>query len=228
MDILKIYEDLQRMQVKVDQLPMLNEGYRFYLERRKMGWIPIEPPCRLVYRHKNTVSMVIMPFLIPEYANKIWGIEVCGVMFSLTYDEVRMYTDRDVNDNLQEQSEFLFGKKGCEERRLELPILSNFILFRRNHEAVEDTLTLLTYQGVKVKDFGNSRYWIGVKDSSELPLVTKFDGQRYLSPFRDKIGKVRPVLHASTRLDCFCAIDNKFAVPKQEAFEKCLQMISED
>ncbi len=213
------------MQVKVEQLPMLNEGYKFYLERRKMGWIPLEPPCRLVYRHKNTVSMVVMPFLIPEYSDKIWGIEVCGVYFSLSYEEVRVYTDRDIADHLQEQTEYLFGRAGSEKRRLELPTYNNFTLFKRNNEAVEDTFTLLTYQGVNVKDFGCSRYWINQKNVP-IPLVTKFDGKRYLPPYKDKIGKVRPVLHASSLYDCFCAIDNKFAVPKPEAFEKCLQMIS--
>jgi len=226
MDILKIYEDLQRMQVKVEQLPMLNEGYKFYLERRKMGWIPLEPPCRLVYRHKDSVSMVVMPFLIPEFADKIWGVEVLSVYFSLSYEEVRVYTDRDIDDHLREQTEYLFGKDGSEKRRLELPIYSNFALFRRNHAAVDDTFTLLTYQGVNVKDFGCSRYWINQK-GSDIPLVTKFDGQRYLPPYKDKIGKVRPVLHASTKYDCFCSIDNKFAMPKPEAFEKCMQMISE-
>lgn len=215
------------MNVKVEHLQSLNDGYRFYLERRKMGWIPIEPPCRLVYRYKKTVSMVVMPFLIPEFANKIWGVEVAGVYFSLGYEEVRMFTDRDVADNLQEQTEFLFGKEGSINRRLELPIYNNFALFHRNREAVDDTFTLLTYQGIQVKDFGNSRYWISQKDS-ELPLVTKFDGERYLPPYRDKIGKVRPVLHANTLYDSFCSIDNKFAMPKPEAFEECLRKISED
>lgn len=226
MDIINVYETLKSLEVKTTQLPTFNQGYAFYLERRAMGWIPIEVPCRLVYRYRDTVSMIIMPFLIPKYAEKIWGFEIFGVLYGLNYEKVQAFTNKDVECHLMEQTELLFGKENSIQRRLELPIFDNLVLLRKKHTQVEDTLSLLTYAGVKVKDFGPSRYWIRDRNSDD-PLVSKFDGSKYLPPGKDKIGRVLPVLHANTRLDVFCGIDNKFATPKQEDFEKCMKMLEE-
>ena len=226
MEVFRVYESLQHLGVNEANLQNFVQGYEFYLERRKMGWIPIEPPCRLVYRTKDPLSMVIMPFLIPEYAEKIWGIEVCGVMFCLLYDEVKLKPERDVLAFLEEKNKGMFGKEYYQKRSLELPIFSNLTLFRKYHTAVDDTFTLLTYNGVKFKEFGESRYWISDKNS-DVPLITKFDGERYLPPFSDKRAKLRPVLHASIQYDVFCAADNKFVTPKREAFDKCMLKLSE-
>ena len=241
MDVLRIYESLRDAGINESNLQELVQGYKFYLERRKMGWVPIEPPCRLVYRTKDPFAMVAMPFLIPEYADKIWGISVCGVYFSLTYKEVKTRPEKGVMSYLDEMSERMFGENYWMKRRLELPTYSNFMLLRKFRLAIDDTFTLLTIlkealnnanprgsaSKVRFSEFGESRYWISDK-SSEVPLVTKFDGQQYLPPFEDKRAKIRPVLHADARLDVFCAIDNKFATPKKEKFETCMLKLSEE
>ncbi len=224
-NILRIYESMQKFGVKDTELEDFSEGYQFYLERRRMEWIPLEHPCRLVYRTKSAISMVIMPFLIPMFANKIWGIEVCGVIFSCSHKEAKSRNDGDVSAYLDILSQKEFGEDWVK-RRFELPIYNNFLLFKRYEAAVEDTATLLAYHNVHFKDFGNSRYWISDKNC-EFPLLTKFDGERFLPPFKDKHGKLRFVLHANPNLDCFCAINNKFATPKTEALENCLRMLCE-
>lgn len=227
MDILRIYEALYKFGVNDASLQNFVQGYEFYLERRRMEWIPLEPPCRLVYRTKDPYSMVVMPFLAPEYTRRIWGIEACGVYFCLTYEEVKLRPDKDIMAHLDDMSARMFGdEEYWRNRRLELPIYSNFALFKKYHSAVDDTLSLLTYSGVKFKEFGESRYWISDKNS-EVPLITKFDGERYLPPFSDKRAKIRPVMHVDVRRDALCAIDNKFATPKKELFDACVSKLAE-
>lgn len=227
MDILRIYESLRDAGIKKTDMQEFVQGYEFYLERRKMGWVPIEPPCRLVYRTKDPYAMVIMPFLIPEYANKIWGVELGGVCFGLLHREVTIRPEKDVAYFLNEMNVRMFGEEYQQKRSLELPVYGNFVTLRNNHMAVDDTFTLLTYCGVQFKEFGESRYWISDKNY-ETPMVTKFDGAMYLPPFSDKRAKLRPVLHVSAKLDLFCSIGNLFATPKKEKFEACMLKLAEE
>lgn len=225
MNTLRVYEQIQELGVNENNLEKFVLAYMFYLNRKRMGWIPIERPCRMVYRLKGTTAMVVMPFIIPKYIKHIWGIEVNGVYYCLRRMVVTAYAPKFVYDELKAETAVMFGEN-AEQRPLELQTFANLKSAYECEEIIADAMMLLYYNGVKSNPLAQSRYWV-TNGKSKTPLVSHKDtSQGLIKPYQFKTAKLRPILHANTKLDFFCAL-NDFDAPKQEAVDKCVKRLEE-
>ena len=71
MDIFKIYDQLSDAKIAPNEMRNLYEGYLTHLALKNCEWTSM--PCRLVYHQPNSVSMVVLPFFVPQLSKLIWG-----------------------------------------------------------------------------------------------------------------------------------------------------------
>ncbi len=224
MDIFKIYDQLSDAKIAPDDMRDFFDGYLTHLALKKCEWL--WTPCRLVYRQPNSVSMVVLPFFVPQLCKLIWGIEVDGTYLSLEERKSEEHFNGYLVTQAWGDSAVFFGPELAKQRSFALPTASN--LERLWHpqvmEDIDDTLTMLTRAqytyGMKISFFHENLYF--VKTSPNEPQ--KAYSSREEMPVPTKSAIVRYVLHADNDRDCFCSV-NRFGVPNWGVVQKCMEQL---
>ena len=224
MDIFKLYDQLSAANIAPDDMRNFFDGYLTHLALKKCEWVCT--PCRLVYRVPNTVSMVVLPFFVPQLSKLIWGIEIDGIYLSLEERKSEEHFNGYMVTQALGDSALFFGPELAKQRSFALPTASNlaYLWHPMVMEDIDDTLTMLaraqyTY-GMKISFFHEDVYF--VKTSPNEPQ--KAYSSRDEMPIPTNSAKVRYVLYADNDRDYFCSV-NRFGVPNWGALQKCMEQL---
>ena len=123
MDIFKLYDQLSAANIAPDDMRNFFDGYLTHLALKKCEWVCT--PCRLVYRVPNTVSMVVLPFFVPQLSKLIWGIEIDGIYLSLEERKSEEHFNGYMVTQALGDSALFFGPELAKQRSFALPTASN-------------------------------------------------------------------------------------------------------
>lgn len=224
MDVFKFYDQLSAANIAPDDMRDFFDGYLTHLAVKKCEWV--RTPCRLVYHQPNSVSMVVLPFFVPQLSKLIWGIEVDGIYLSLEERKSEEHFDGYMVTQAFGDSAVFFGPELARQRSFALPTASNLELLwhPRVMEDIDDTLTMLaraqyTY-GMKISFFHEDVYFVKTSPNESQKAYSN----REEMPVPTNSAKVRYVLYADNDRDCFCSV-NRFGVPNWGALQKCMDRL---
>ena len=224
MDIFKIYDQLSAAKIAPNEMRNLYEGYLTHVALKECEWTRM--PCRLVYHQPNSVSMVVLPFFVPQLSKLIWGVEVDGIYLSLEERKSEEYFNGYMVTQAFGDSALFFGPELAKQRSFTLPTASNLerLWHPKVMEDIDDTLTMLTRAqytyGMKISFFHEDVYF--VKTSPNEPQKAYSSHEEM--PVSAKSALVRYVLYADNDVDCFCSV-NRFGVPCWGALQKCMERL---
>ena len=224
MDIIKIYEQLTAAKVAPDDMRSFFDGYLTHLALKNCEWGRM--PCRLVYHQPNSVSMVVLPFFVPQLSKLIWGIEVDGIYLSLEERKYEELFDGFMVAQALGDSVIFFGAELAKQRPFSLPNAShlNYLWHPWVMENIDDTLTMLAREqyayGMKISFFHEDVYFVQTPPNE--PQKAYGNGEEM--PVPTKSAKVRYVLYADNDRDCFCSV-NRFGVPNWGALQRCMERL---
>lgn len=216
MDILSIYKELSSLQMTGDNVKGFTEGYQIYCALTAEGWV--QTPCRLVYRKPKTVSLVVLPFYIPELKGLIWGIEAEGTYLGLGSQQVKeLYPGFIVAKMYGDCSVFWGDFMQATQRPFGLLTTEEFHRWHQMNRIVTPTLEILQKAGLPAKMLSYSSY---VKTlAAEPQQVAKYREFRTESTANE--ASLRYVLRADDQRDVFCSV-GKFGSVNKGALKKCL------
>ena len=216
MDILSIYKELSSLQMTEDNVKGLAKGYQTYCALKAKGWV--QTPCRLVYRKPKTVSMVVLPFYIPELKNLIWGIEAEGTYLALEAQQVKeLYPGFVVAKMYGDCSVFWGDFMQATKRPFGLPTTEEFHRWHQMNGIVAPTLEVLQKAGLPAQMLSFSSF---VKTLAAKPQqVAKY--REFCTESATAEASLRYVLHADNTRDVFCSV-GKFGPLNKRALKKCL------
>ncbi len=224
MDIFKIYDQLSAAKIAPNEMRNLYEGYLTHVALKKCEWTSM--PCRLVYHQPNSVSMVVLPFFVPQLSKLIWGVEVDGIYLSLEERKSEEHFNGYMVTQAFGDSAVFFGPELAKQRRFSLPKASNLerLWHPKVMEDIDDTLTMLTRAqytyGMKINFFHEDVYFVQTPPNE----AQKAYSSREELPFVTTSAIARYVLYADNDVDCFCSV-NRFGVPCWGALQKCMERL---
>ena len=225
MDIFKIYDQLSAAKIAPNEMRNLYDGFLTHLALKNCEWTSM--PCRLVYHQPNSVSMVVLPFFVPQLSKLIWGIEVDGIYLSLEERKSEEHFNGYMVTQAFGDSALLFGPELAKQRSFNLPTANDLTLLWNPMlmEDIDDTLTMLarvqyTY-GMKISFFHDDALYFVKTSPNE---AQKAYSSREEQPSAAASALTRYVLYADNDVDCFCSV-NRFGVPCWGALQKCMERL---